>query len=110
MLTTNRRTINPMVTKYDALNANLIPLIKLSTFGINFSIRKDLKARIALNDNKTFVPGKAIPKTLMHDGRANKTRMKSNLFQPSDQYFEKPLTRTLTIASNKNNNVKILSI
>ena len=110
MLTTNKRTINPMATMYDALNANFIPFIKLSTLGINFSIRKDLKARIALNDSKTFVPGKAIPKTLMHDGRANRTRTKSNLFHPSDQYLENPLTRILTIASIKNSKVNKLSM
>ena len=45
------------------------------------------------------------PKTLIIDGRAIITRIKSNLFQLSDQYFANPCSRIFTIASNKNSSV-----
>ena len=83
ILKTNNRTINPTATIYDALNANLIPFRRPSILGINFSMRKALNARIVLNDNRIFVPGRTSPKILMHDGRAIRTSIKSNLFQPS---------------------------
>ena len=100
---------NPIVTIKDALNANLIPLSKLSMFGMNWSKRKDLNARIVRNDNRMLVVGNTTPKTFMHDGRANITRIKSKRFQPSAQYCEKPFTWILTIASNRNSKVNMLS-
>ena len=110
MLKINNRTIKPIATMYEALNANFTPFRRLSTFGINFSIRNDLNARIVLSDNSIFVPGKTIPKRLIQDGSANRTRMKSNLFQPSDQYPEKPRERILTTASTKKSKVNKLSM
>jgi hypothetical protein len=90
MLNTSNRTINPIATIYEALNANLMPLIRLSIFGMNLSIRKALKARIALSDNKMPVLGIMFPKMFIHEGRAKKTSMKSKRFHPSDQYLENP--------------------
>jgi len=105
MLNTNRSTIKPKVTMNEALNASLMPFRRLSMFGINLSSRKDLNARIVLNDNRMLALGNSNPKTLIQDGSANITSMKSKRFQPSLQYPEKPRTCILITASNRNKRV-----
>ena len=85
ILNTNNSTASPIVTMNEALNANLAPLRRLSILGMNFSKRKDLNVRIILKDSRILVPGKSNPKRLMQEGRANRTRIKSNRLHPSDQ-------------------------
>jgi hypothetical protein len=110
MLNTNKRTIRPIATMKEALIAILTPFRRLSILGTNWRSLKDLKARIVLRDSKMLVAGKTLPKISKQDGKANRTRMKSNLFHPSDQYPRKPRACILTTASNRKSKVNKLSM